>query len=399
MRNLFFCAFVLLAVEGCKEKYESPVISPETGYLVVEGAINSGPGATNITLSRTTKLDNRNIQFESGAQVMIEGEDNSLHILTGLPEGRYTISGLNLDGNIKYRLRIKTREDKEYLSDYTAVKNNPPIDSINWKRENSGAQMNGAQLYVDTHDPQDSTRYYQWEYSETWEYHSVLGSTLKYEITTLPSGENEYNVVFRFPYNTGLYDSSLYYCWQNNPSSGILIASTAKLSKDVVHHPIVFIPPGSDKLSVLYSINVKQYSWSKEGYEFLERMKKNTEKTGSVFDAQPSELIGNIHCVSNSSELVIGYVTICPFQEKRIFISNKEVPDWNYEEPFCKQDTLDNTSAAIKASGIGLIPTSVPPCVNGPCPTGIVTFMAADPKCVDCTMNGGTTTRPSFWPR
>ena len=44
-----YLLILLLFFVACKEKYISPVSSPTTGYLVVEGAINSGLGATNIT--------------------------------------------------------------------------------------------------------------------------------------------------------------------------------------------------------------------------------------------------------------------------------------------------------------------------------------------------------------
>ena len=56
-----YLLILLLFSVACKEKYISPVSSPTTGYLVVEGAINSGLGATNITLSRTSGLQIQNI--------------------------------------------------------------------------------------------------------------------------------------------------------------------------------------------------------------------------------------------------------------------------------------------------------------------------------------------------
>ena len=51
MRTLFIYIFILFAVIACKEIYESPVKPQSTGYLVVEGVINSGVGATTITLA------------------------------------------------------------------------------------------------------------------------------------------------------------------------------------------------------------------------------------------------------------------------------------------------------------------------------------------------------------
>ncbi len=59
-------------------------------------------------------------------------------------------------------------------------------------------------------------------------------------------------------------------------------------------------------------------------------MKGNTENVGSIFGSQPNEITGNIHCVSNSSEPVIGYIGAGRSQHERIFISNSDMPSgWN----------------------------------------------------------------------
>jgi len=141
----------------------------------------------------------------------------------------------------------------------------------------------------------------------------------------------------------------------------------------------------------LYSIDTKQYALTKPGYEFLEKMKKNTEGIGSIFDAQPSNLNGNIHCISNPAEPVVGYLNICPVQEKRIFITNAQVPNWNYNS-YCYLVTIANNSDSIKLIGLFLDPTTV--AASG---LGIVSFNAAPPTCVDCELTG-THVKPFFWP-
>ncbi|MFM9911269.1 MAG: hypothetical protein ACKVOW_18160 [Chitinophagaceae bacterium] len=75
MKKIFFALLVYIA-SGCKEIYVSPFQSPETGFLVVEGAIFSGQGTTTIKLSRTTKLDIRKFDGEVGATLTVEGDDN-----------------------------------------------------------------------------------------------------------------------------------------------------------------------------------------------------------------------------------------------------------------------------------------------------------------------------------
>ena len=118
--------------------------------------------------------------------------------------------------------------------------------------------------------------------------------------------------------------------------------------------PLLFIEPASEKLSVLYSINVKQYALSHEAYLFFEKVKKNTEQVGSVFDPQPSELQGNIHCITIPDEMVVGYVDILEEKTQRIFISNAMLPGWNYRA-HCRVFKIDNNPDSIRKYGIGFM--------------------------------------------
>ena len=365
---------------GCKEKYLSPVVRTTTGYLVLEGVINSGGEETKIKLSRTTYLSGGNaINPEKGAMVKLESNTNASFDLSESSEGTYTINNLQLDTSLQYRLNIKTNNGEEYLSDFARIRNNPPIDSISWVRENEGVQ-----LYVNTHDPQNNTRYYQWEYKETWEFHSFFSASLKYATPQPPFA----GVIPR-----DINDPEIYTCWQYNSSSSILLGSSAKLNQDIIHLPLLFIENGSQKLSVLYSVLLTQYSWSKQGYDFLERMKKNTESLGSVFDAQPSELNGNIHCVSNPGQPVIGFFNICTIQQNRIFIYRAQIPDWRFNES-CYQIVVENNPDSIAAKAAGMLPVS-PEKYAGP--STILTFYAAPEYCVDCTLRGSNI-KPIYWP-
>ncbi len=379
MNKLLLFLFVLV-IAGCKEKFISPAPAVITGYLVVEGIVNNEGGTTNIKLSRTTSLnDIANIQ-ESGAQVKLEDNNNSFYALFENSNGNYTIDNLHLDTSLKYRLSIKTSNNEDYLSDFVKIKKNPPIDSISWERG-----YDGVTIHSNTHDPLNKTLYYQWEYEETWEFHSRYSASVVY-VTSPPPNSQNIGVVEGHP--------DIYKCWQYNASSNILLGSSAKLAQDIIHLPLLNIPPASIKLSVLYSVLVKQYVWSKEGYEFLERMKKNTESVGSVFDAQPSELNGNIHCTSNPGQPVIGFFNICTIQQQRIFIRNAELPGWGYVPGCGIEIEIENNPDSIAKKASGLLPTS--PRTTGPFGS-VLTFYAAPEECVDCTKRG-TNVKPTYWP-
>jgi hypothetical protein len=177
-------------------------------------------------------------------------------------------------------------------------------------------------------------------------------------------------------------------------SSAILLGSTEKLASDIVYLPVQYIEPHSEKVSVLYSINLRQYAVSHDNYLFLQKMKKNTEQLGTIFDPQPSEIVGNIHCLTNPAETVIGYVEVTQEQVKRIFIYNSQVPDWNYD-PACFQIIIDNNLDSIAKYGRDLYPTT-PQALSS---FGSVTkFYATDHEgCMNCTFRG-TNIKPAFWP-
>lgn len=382
MKKIFYLS--LIVTVSCKEIYNAPINSPDAGYLVVEGFINS-TGITTIKLSRTTKLSEGNaIIFEDGATVTIESDNNETFLLSEKENGTYVSDELQLNPNGKYQLHIKTSNGKEYISDQSSYRLTPPIDSITWKREN------GIQTYVNTHNPQNNTRYYKWEYEETWEYHSTYQSSLKYEfdsVTQLPT-----QVVWRYP--SHLPDLTIYKCWKSHISSNIIIGSSEKLSADVIYLPLYTIPPATEQLSVLYSVNLKQFALSRENYNFLQKMKKNTEQLGSIFDAQPTELKGNIHCITDPHEIAVGYIDVSQEQNKRIFISKEQVPGWNYN-PECFLVEIENNSDSILTKGEGLYPTT--PNKLDPF-GGIVTFYASEQRCIDCIYGGRTNVKPSFWP-
>jgi len=374
------CVLMMIAVLffTCKEPYNPPVSSPVTGYLVVEGFINGVYGASTITLSRTTKLvDSVATVYEEDAQVNIEDENGANYPVYWKNNGTYISDTLALNQNDKYRLHIKTLNGSEYVSDFTAVKTTPPIDSVSWRLENGGVQ-----IYVSSHDPSNFTKYYQLKYSETWEFHSAFIKSLEYvkdPVTGLVYGVT--------PLTTA--DTSIYKCWKTQNPSSIILISTEKLSESKVFLPVRYIEPQADELSVLYYIEVKQYALSQEAYLFKQKLKKNTEQLGSIFDAQPSELGGNIHNVNNPSEQVIGFVDVTGEQVAKLFISNNQLTGWS-PHISCSQLLFENEPDKIDAN---MIPTSVYE-YRG---RKIKSFYAADPICVDCTLRG-TNIRPPFWP-
>ena len=387
IRYLLITVF-LLATITCRERYDPQYIMPETGFLVVEGFINT-KGRTIIDLSRTSQLAEKKMVSELNAVVRIEGEDNSFYPLIGSDTGRYVSEELQLNNTTKYRLHIKTQLNKEYVSEFKVQLKTPEINSLTWERTNGGVE-----IFVNAYDPLNETKYYKWDYEETWEFHSWYQAYL--EINLIPGGNPDPTVILGWIDSTTFgWDSARYFCWKSRISTAILVGTTVKLSDNKVFIPLTYHPKDAWELSSLYSINVKQTGISKEGFELYEKMKKNTESLGSVFDPLPSEINGNVRSLANPAEPVIGFVDVTSQTEKRLFISVKELPGWNYYE-YCSDSAVSNTREDLLGAVYnGFFATRVEDYDydNG----GIGSVAVAPKRCVDCKLRG-TNIKPSFWP-
>jgi len=387
MRSSYIWYLVLLLVTtaGCKKPYNPPVISGDNHYLVVEGVINSDHDSTIISLSRTVKItEDVRTQPVVNCKVVIEGEQGGSYTLQPADGGKYFTGPMHLDVAKKYRLHITTPDNKEYASDYVEVRQTPPIDSIGFVLKN-----NNLQLYVNTHNATNNSRYYRWEYAEAWKFHAKYNTDFMVDkVAEKLRGRTK--------------EEEVYYCFADDRSSNIIIGSSAKLAQDVIYQgPINAIPRDAEKLEMRYSILVKQYALTKDGYQFWENLRKNTEKLGSIFDAQPTQLQGNIHCINNPAEPVIGYVSITNTQSKRIFIDNSQLPnDWLAKYPYdCgapdsafffnpKSGIREVDAYIINGGGIPLAKMFV---------AGIeVGYTYSTEPCAVCTIRGHIQ-QPSFW--
>jgi hypothetical protein len=166
-------------------------------------------------------------------------------------------------------------------------------------------------------------------------------------------------------YEALLKGGPFFTCWHVVPSPNISLSSTANLSEDRINDKLILSVPGlSPKLDIEYSVLIRQTILTRQGFEFFETLRKNTEAVGTIFDAQPSQLVGNIRSTTNPTETVIGFISCGTVTEKRFLIQLPDLPTKWFA-------ILDDS---------GCKESKTPP-----------------PICTDCRIQGGTTQRPSYW--
>jgi Domain of unknown function (DUF4249) len=364
---------MIMKLVSCVKPFEPPVIKNPNSYLVVEGIAIPGNDTTRITLSRSRNLsDTTSFVPENSASVRIVSKIGQTYQLNSKGKGIYT-GLLNLQQGQEYQIKINTNDGSQYESDFESAVITPPIDSLTWKQEND------LTVFVNTRDPQNKTRFYRWEYIETWEYHSFYEGIAGYNNST---GTLYYldSTEMRFA------------CWDSVYSDNVIIGASEQLSEDIITNlPVTTMLNGSDKISVRYSILVKQFGLTRDAYNFWQEIKKNGTQVGGLFDPLPSQLIGNIRCTSNPEEPVIGYFSIATIQTKRLYILNSQVKNWKGRDytSFCTPRITTRDSASFYLWDPNLAPAYF---VTG---GGLA---IANVFCVDCRLQGGINRKPGYWP-
>ncbi len=370
---------LLLLTASCVEPYEPKLVGTAANLLVLDGFINTD-GVTTITLTRSQDLSSAGgYPAETKATVRIESEAGTRYPLTETSPGVYISTSQKLPSSTRYHLYIRTSTGREYTSDYTVAKQPPPIDNLKAR-----IQENGLQIYVDTHDDEGKTQYYRWEYTETWEFTSAFRSTLRYD-------DSRNQVISR--------RENIYNCWRTENSSSINTTSTVRLSQDAVRdYRLLFIPSSSGRLRYRYSILVRQYAMSAAEFDYWEAIKKNTENIGTLFDPLPSQIQGNVHCLTDDTEPVLGFVGAATVVEQRLFVDRLTLPnEWRTNLDGYETCTALDTFPSERWKGWTLQEYFGDPQLRIPVSRTSIAFTAQTPECVDCRLRG-TNVKPSFWP-
>jgi hypothetical protein len=291
----------LFALKGCVVPY-IPEPPENDQLLVVEGLISDQAEVNTIKISRSRPLWTRQSTVSlAGCKVWISDDLGLIHNLKETPNGTYITDPSVFKGKIgrKYTLHIRTNEANgslNYESLPMLLKPVPGIDCIYYRKKTSVINhmpVEGCQIFLDTHDPSDNCHFYRWTYSETWEIH--------------------------LPYNV---ENQI--CWRTENSQNIFLKNSSLLSGNmIVGYPVKTIDNPIDRLTVKYSILVKQFSLNEDEYIYWEALKTSLDQQGGLYDIIPPIIPNNIFCVENPHEKTLGYFSVSAVSSKRLFIKDK----------------------------------------------------------------------------
>ena len=383
--KLLFIITITLHLSSCTEPYALQTNTYEEA-LVVQATITNELKNQEIVLSKTTPLESKNIVLEKGAEVFITDSQGNQYNFEE-QDGKYiSENAFQIEPNKSYKLQINTRNGKSYESSTEILPTVNPMQDVTATVETQDS-IRGVAIHVDSFDPTNSSKYYRYEYEETYNIITPDWNTQK--AIVLPSNNPLSDGIIAYVPNSP--DTKV--CYNTVVSPSIMIANTSAYSEDRLHYLIRFLSDQNYIISHRYSILVRQYTLSLASYNYYATLKKMSGSGSILSPLQPGFVSGNLNSLDNPNEKVVGYFDVTSVSTKRIYFNYADLfpfeslpPYYTDCTPFCYGDY---------------------PCTHFP-PDGVIADINNDfirlhapsrwvnAPCGDCT-TFASNIKPAFW--
>jgi hypothetical protein len=315
-------AFLILAFSvSCIDPY-IPSLKNYNSLLVVEGLITDENNSNIIKLCRTTDEEAAVPEMVSDADVYITDGDGVKTSLRNCMNGYYKTDSTTFKGAVgqKYTLHIFTNDGKEYESEECTMLPVAGIDKLFYEKGEEiigteGESFTGLKILLSPAQVPAAGQYLRWTFEEVWK------SDIPFPPQNLFEYINDTSYFFKAIPNINTF------CWKMDLSKEIIISSIAATGNYFPdNQEIHFIAPvKSDRLVKQYCITVKQYSISKEEYDYWNNLKIIGETGGDIFASLPYMVTSNIQNVNGTGEKVLGYFEVSAVNQKRMYITENEL--------------------------------------------------------------------------
>lgn len=371
-----------LFVNSCIYSF-SPTVPEASSYIVINGDILIGK-VSRISVSRSTEIGQGLTGKIRADAVRVEGSDGSVYDGEVQKDNLYLVDLSDACPEGTYRLIVEIGHSV-YESEWSPVMLAPEIDSVSYTINKSRDVMT---IDVSTHSDTDN-RYYRWLADQVWEYHAPECAVAYYD----PAKDS---ILF---YENGRNDA--YFCWNSAYVSDLIIASTAQLNENrLVRHALFNMNNKEQRVSYIYSVEICQESISESAYRYFSAVRSNSTDVGGLFSPQPSAVRGNIVNRNDSSELVLGFISVTKPATKRIFIDCAALgfPTLRFNNPYNAETNPFKLPIGTKWSNYFYQGYQVLDPVLDDNSNLIIGWRWIHVSCLHCVLHGGTKDRPDWWP-
>jgi len=373
--------FILLILAGCIKPYEPELKDDSVQKYVVQGMVSSVEGFQEVSVSLTSSVNEANYIPVEGCQVEIIDDQNKVFALQSYPNGLYKVwmSQEDLVVGRSYKVVVHTPSGEVLESAFDEMSSGPEVNEIYYEILEIPANdpedwKIGLQFYTDLIAGEEDSRYYSWKLTETWEYHAL------YPLEFFYDGQI---------HHVDPPDYSQMYCWTTINIDEIFTLSTTNLSENsFARFPLNFVRNNTPRLGILYSLLIHQTSLTQNAYTYWDQLRQNSEQDGGLYSSQPMAIKGNLRNRTYPGKDVLGYFQASTLTTRRIFV---------YPSGDLPMDFYDGCASTLLEHGFAeLSPRDYPAYMMSN--DGQMSMVLLYDGCIECTLRGGTTNKPDYWP-
>jgi hypothetical protein len=295
---------VTLMIFSCREVYYPDDLQSDENIPVIQGIIMEGQ-YPRVQLYWAVKYDSSDIRFISGAEIFITDDQGSVaQLFENMPGTYYGWDIVGTAGHT-YTLGVVLPDGREYQSTPQFLQPAPQIDSIYARPGKHTSYKYGASgkpVYTEE----------QGLYINT-DLSSDFNNTLYYRFQTHVVKETMYTVLLNTPASYSIFE------WEtiNMEESHVVDYTVTQNNRQVLfRHPVGFLryyydaalatPDQTAPYTIAWIVTQNVYSISPDVFQYYNSVGRQLNGNDQIFSPVASQVKGNIHCISDPTEKVIG---------------------------------------------------------------------------------------------
>ncbi len=352
--SLLLMALSLFATNSCLQEIDLQPNDEADGLLVIQGKLSiADSGFVQVYISRTFgfKKTTGPKDVLHATVTLTDDAGNEMDIPGGMLDGYYRLGfdpdtpPIQITPGTKYQLKVKTPDNKEYVSTPEELARLPISQGIRIVRKEkefetttgSIQQKPVLELMISTPleaIPGEGNKKLIWEV------------TSNYKLTDTPNGCQWEDTI---PHIKTCYIQSLENIEENLFFDGQQ-SSLTELTDFILFDQLI-----TYKFAEGCYFTVVQQSLNSDAFKYFQNTQELLSRTGSMFDPLPGNLRGNFRNTSDESEQVFGYFYPTMEDTLRIYVS----PDMaDFPETNCPRNLPDALSAPNQCCDCLLAPGS-----------------------------------------
>ncbi|MEP7269552.1 MAG: DUF4249 domain-containing protein [Saprospiraceae bacterium] len=294
----YISLIILLGLGSCVD--EIPIQSGQSDNALVVNGILNNLKETQVIYLQQTRGYGKPPSNVVNAKVTLHEDNSKTYEYSEKTQGEYVLDGSLFTAAIGsyYFISINLPNGSKYQSDPEVMQAPINLDSVNWqviqKLENTGEGFTrsfpAVQLAISTQFPSsDKNIFLKWSTQSSFQF------------TTLPECNPFRNVY------------TCYYGYSINTSELMIYSNEDNQQNRLSNFEVGYeaLEPDYKFLETHY-FSISQQRLTQQAFEYYRRLRLVSSQNGTIFDAIPAAVNGNVHNVSNKNEKVLGYFQVSP---------------------------------------------------------------------------------------